>query len=153
MSSHWLLRVSDGKNFVNSSKYKIWGIRTDNDKSNKGKHFIKNVKHGDILWFVTSGSNGKIIAVATYRSHNKRMFGPLIYTMSNEELGWTNQGPGWTSDTEVHYTDLFNLTTCELLTHIKGQDSIRKYKNDTCHIDLPVEYSYIFKYRNVSFEM
>jgi len=150
MSNHWFLRVSDGKNFVNSSEYRIWGISSVTDN---GKHFIKNVKPGDILWFVTSKSNGKIIAVSTYRSHNKRMFGPLIYTMSNEELGWTNEGPSWTSDTEVHYTDLFNLTTCDLLTHIKGQNSIRKYNNDTCPIDLPVEYSYIFRYRNVSFKM
>ena len=28
MSNHWILRVGDGDNFINSSKYKIWGINS-----------------------------------------------------------------------------------------------------------------------------
>lgn len=35
MSNHWFLRVGDGDNFINSSKYKIWGI---NATSSLGKY-------------------------------------------------------------------------------------------------------------------
>ena len=58
----WLLRVGDGINFMNSSKYKIWGIST---QSTCGKYFIKTVKSGDRLWFVQNKSHGQIIAVAS----------------------------------------------------------------------------------------
>ena len=47
----WILRVGDGENFINSSKYKIWGIQSTNSF---GKYFIKHVKIGDRLWFVKS---------------------------------------------------------------------------------------------------
>jgi len=75
MTTHWLLRVGDGDNFINSSKYKIWGI---NATSSLGKYFIKNIKEADILWFVKSKSHGKIIAVATYVSQNKRQIGKFL---------------------------------------------------------------------------
>jgi len=92
------------------------------------KIFYSNVKSGDRLWFVKSKSQGKLLAVATYRSHNNREFGPLIdISLTNEELGWTGNGPDWTSDIEVHYTDLYGLSDCELITHIKGPATIRKY--------------------------
>jgi len=151
MTTDWIFRVGDGTNLINSSKYKIWGINTTT--STNGKYFIKNVKHGDRMWFVKNKSNGKILAVATYRSHNTRELGPLIpTTLTNEELGWTNEGPDWTSDTEVHYTDLYNLTDCQLLTHIKGSSTIRKY-DDKCRVDLALEYSYIVKYSKITFVM
>lgn len=57
MSTNWILRVGDGINLKNSSKYKIWGI---NKTSSDNKYFLKNVKVGDKLWFVTSGSQGKL---------------------------------------------------------------------------------------------
>jgi hypothetical protein len=151
MTTDWLLRVGDSKNFINSSKYRIWGIQTKT--SPHGKHFIENVKPGDRLWFVKSKSHGMIIGVATYRAHNKREFGPLLdISMTNEELGWTNDGPDWTSDTEIHYTDFYGLANCELLTHIKGPSTIRKY-DDKCRIDLAVEYSYIVRYSKITFEL
>lgn len=78
------------------------------------------------------GSQGKLIAVATYCSHNLRNFKPLInISLTNEELGW--QGSEWSADTEVHYTDMYN----ELLTHIKGAAPIRKY-NEKCKVNLPI---------------
>lgn len=147
MTTDWILRVGDGLNFINSSKYKIWGIQTNT--SPHGKNFIKNVKPGDRLWFVKSKSHGKIIAVATYRSHNKRELGPLVsISLTNEELGWTNDGSDWISDTELHYTDLYNLNDCELLTHIKSPTTIRKY-DEKCRVDLALEYSYIIRYSKV----
>jgi len=148
MTTDWLLRVSDGFNFKNSSRFKIWGIQSSSSKS-----FLKDVKHGDRLWFVLNKSRGKLLAVATYTSHNKRELGPHIsLSMTNEELGWTGCGPNWTSDTEIHYTDLYGLENCDLLTHIKSQTSVRQY-NEKCMVNLPVEYDYIVRYSKVTFEL
>jgi predicted secreted protein len=150
MTTDWLLRVGDGENLARSSKYRIWGIQSNTPTN---KYFIKHVKPGDRLWFVKSKSQGKLIAVATYRSHNKREFGPLIdISMSNEELGWYGSGPDWTSDIEIHYTNLYGLNNCELLTHIQGPVTIRKY-DDKCRVNLAVEYSYIVQYSKITFEL
>jgi hypothetical protein len=140
MTTDWLLRVGDGENLKNSFNFGIWGIQSTTPTN---KYFIKNVKLGDRLWFVKSKSQGKLLAVATYRSHNRRYSGHLIDTcMTEEELGWTNDGPDWESDTEIHFTDLYGLEQCDLLTHIKGATTIRKY-NEKCNVDLAVEYNYI----------
>jgi len=93
------------------------------------------------------------LAVATYRSHNKRELGPLInISLTNEELGWTGSKTDWTSDIEIHYTDFYGLNICELLTHIKGPSTIRKY-NEKCSLNLEVEYSHIVHYSKVTFEL
>jgi predicted secreted protein len=150
MTTDWLLRVGDGENFINSSQYRIWGIQSTTPTN---KHFIKNVKPGDRLWFVKSKSNGKLIAVGTYRSHNTRDLGPLVnFTMTNQELGWTGEGPDWMSDTEVHYSDMYGLSDCELLTHIQGASTIRKY-DDKCRVKLEIEYSNIVRYSRITFEL
>jgi hypothetical protein len=102
---------------------------------------------------VKSKSQGKLLAVATYCSHNKRDFGPLIdVTLTNEELGWTGSEIEWTSDTEIHYSDLYGLNNCELLTHINSPLTIRKY-NEKCLVNLPVEYSYIVRYSKITLEL
>jgi len=149
MSADWILRVGDGSNLISSSKYRIWGIQSS---TSLGKHFIKNVKPGDRLWFVKSKSNGKLLAVTTYRSHNARLGGQLVASMTNEELGWTGEGSNWTSDVEIHYSDLYKLDGYDLLTHIKGAASIRKY-DEKCRVDLPVEYSYIARYSKTVVEL
>ena len=151
MTTDWLLRVGDGENFIRSSRYRIWGIQTLT--STHGKYFVENVKPGDRLWFVKSKTQGKQLAVATYRSHNEREFGPLIdISLTNEELGWTGSGTDWTSNVEVHYSDLYGLNDCDLLTHIKCPSTIRKY-DEKCRINLAVEYSYIVRYSRVTFEL
>ena len=150
MTTDWLLRVGDGKNLIRSSKYKIWGIQSTTPTN---KYFLKNIKPGDRLWFVKSKSQGKLLAVATYCSHNSRVFGPLIsISLSNEELGWTGGGTNWTSDTELHYTDLYGLCECELLTHIKSPSTIRKY-DEKCKVDLALEYNYIVRYSKITLEL
>ena len=150
MTTEWLLRVGDGENFINSSQYRIWGIQST---SPSNKHFLKNVKIGDRLWFVKSKSNGKVLAVATYRSHNKRDLGPLVnFTMTNQELGWSGEGQDWTSDIEVHYSDMYGLSDCEILTHIKGAATIRKYDDNT-RVNLAIEYSNIVRYSRITFEL
>lgn len=150
MNSDWLLRAGDGGNLKRSSKYRIWGIQSDTPDN---KYFLTNVKPGDRLWFVKGKSQGKLIAVATYCSHNTRVFGPLInISFTNEELGWIGSETDWTSDTEIHYTDLYGLNNCELLTHIKGPKTIRKY-NEKCSVNLAIEYAYIVRYSKVTFEL
>lgn len=145
MSTDWLLYVGDSENFRNSSKHRIWGIKSETPH---GKNFIKNVKPGDRLWFIKSKTNGRVIAVSTYRSHNVREFGPILnLSLTNEELGWKNGGSD--SDTEIHYTDLYGVDNCELLTHIKGASPIRKY-NENCRVDLAVEYTNIVRYSKVT---
>lgn len=145
MNVDWILRCGDGENLKNSSKYRIWGISS---KISTNKHFLKNVKPGDRLWFVKSKTQGKLVAVATYCSYNFREFGPLIdISLTNEEFGWS--GSDWSSaDVEVHYTNLYGLNECELFTHIKGAATIRKY-DEKCRVNLPVEYNYIVRYSNV----
>lgn len=150
MTTDWLLRVGDGENLKQSSKYRIWGISST---VSANKYFIKNVKPGDRLWFVKSKSQGKLVAVARYRSHNMRELGPLVdITLTNEELGWTGSGEDWTADVELHYTDLYGLSDCDLLTHIKGAATIRKY-DEKCRVNLAVEYSYIVRYSRITFEL
>ena len=106
-----------------------------------------------VLWFVKKKSNGKLIAVATYRSHNSRQTGPLInVSLSDEELGWRGGGTDWNANVEIHYTDLYGLKDCELLTHIKGNAVIRRY-NEKCRVNLALEYSYISRYSKVTFKL
>ena len=143
MTTDWLMRVGDGENLKNSSKHEIWGIT---NKSPHGKHFTENVQPGDRLWFVKNNSQGKLIGVATYQSHNLREFGILINkSLTNEELGWSVTNSDY--NVEVKYSDLYVLNNCDLLTHIKGPSTIRKY-DEKCKINLPVEYSYIVRYSN-----
>jgi hypothetical protein len=146
----WLLRASDGNNFIASSKYNIWGVNSkETGKKTNDEHFLKDVKLGDRLWFIISKSKGKILAVATYLSHNKRELGPLInLTSSNTELGWADGS--W--DTEVHYTDLYNLSDCMLLTHIESPLNIRKY-NEKCKILLSEAYENIKIYSRITRKM
>ena len=142
MTTDWIVRAGDGKNFKNSSKFRIWGITST---TSTNKHFIKNVKPGDRLWFIEGKSKGKIIAVTTYQSHNMRKVnnGPLIDTsLTDEDLGWSGSGTDWSADVEVHYTDLQELDKNKnklLFTHIKGAATIRKY-NEKCRVNLAEEY-------------
>lgn len=150
MTTDWLLRVGDGRNLKSSSIYKIWGIQST---TTNNKNFLRNVRSGDRLWFVKNNSQGKLLGVANYRSHRPRESGPLINTyMTEEELGWTHgDGPDWVSDTEIHYENLYVLENCDLLTHIRGPSSIRRY-TENCRVNLPVEYSYIVRYSNIAVE-
>ena len=147
MTNDWIMRVGDGVNFRNSSDDHIWGIRS------KNVMFLSSVQQGDRLWFVANGGQGQVIAVATYRVHNRRDLGPLInLTKTNAEFGWDNIGPN--CDMEIHYTGLYNLTETELYTHIKGQTSVRRFANNgACAVNLPVEYDYIVRYSRVSRNM
>jgi len=147
--THWLFRVGDGEHFISSSKQNIWGIVSSNSF---GKYFIGNAKEGDVMWFVKSNSNGLLMAVATFTGIKKREVGPLVcLTATNEELGWTKTDGTW--DTEVHYSNLYNLMSCGLFSSIKCPSTIRTYNADKCKVNLPVEYASIVRYSNLSQNM
>ncbi len=144
----WIIRAGNARNFVKSSKYKIWGMNTQTDVN--AKKFISVVKTGDRLWFVKNQSKGKIIAVVTYKYHNLREVGPLLeLTMTNEDLGW---GKDEFYNVEIHYEKLYNLSKINLLSQIKSPLTVRKY-SEKCEINLPLEYESIIKYSGVSFTM
>jgi len=148
MPNHFLLRIGDGVHFKASSSKSIWGI---NSKHPNAKGFLKAVREGDILWFVQSGTKGKIVAVATFTGKKERIIGPLIaLTFTNSELGWDKSEGEW--DTEVHYKDLYNLTHCNLISGIKGPCAIRPY-NDKCKVNLITEYPQIVRYSKVTNSM
>jgi len=143
--THWLLRIGNGIHFNNSSSKFIWGI---NSKHSCSKSFIKKVKEGDILWFVTGKSGGHLVAMAKYKRMDNRIIGPLInHSFTNEELGWTELEGEW--DMEIHYINLYNISTCELYSGIRGPLSIRKY-NDKCKVNLLDEYINILKYSAIT---
>lgn len=145
--NHFILRIGDGRNFNASSSKSIWGINSEHKQS---KFFLKNVRNGDKLWFVTKESRGQIVAVATYTNTNYRINGPLFnITDTNEELGWEGEG-NW--NTEVHYKDLYNLTECNLKSEIKGNGAIRRY-NANCKVNLVTEYQHIVRYSRVTTNM
>jgi hypothetical protein len=144
----FILRVGDGDHFRSSSSKCIWGIDSTEAQA---KWFISNVTNGDRLWFVQSNSKGKIIAVATFKKKEKRVLGPLIpITQTNEDLGWTKTNGCW--DTEVHYDNLYNLTSINLNSEIKGPRPIRLY-NQKCQVNLPKEYEQIVRYSTISRNM
>jgi hypothetical protein len=100
--NHWMFKVQDGKNFQNSKHLGIWGISS---KGSLNKIFIDKVKIGDKLWFIKY--NKQIIGVADYKSHTKRMLGPLInLTYSDKELGWENMSK---IDTEIKFENLKDI--------------------------------------------
>jgi hypothetical protein len=107
---------------------------------------MRNVVPGDRLWFLQRG--GKIIGVATFVSANLRELGPLIQiTPTNEEYGWVETKGSW--DTEVHYTDLYDLEKCNITTTKKqSQSGILRFNLEKCGINLPEEYLFIVKYSN-----
>jgi hypothetical protein len=127
--THWLLRIGNGDNFKNSSKFNIWGVQ----HTTSVKNFESLVQEGDILWFIVSKNNGQAVAFAEYVNHNER-------TKTDEELGWKieNNSNNWTI--EINYKNLSNVENKNYFTHIIGQNvNIRQY-NNKCIINLPQIY-------------
>nr|QDY52309.1 hypothetical protein 6_21 [Mimiviridae sp. ChoanoV1] len=152
MPEHWIIRIGNGNHFINSSKFNIWGINSK-DKCNTNK-FINEVKNNDILWFVTSKSSGKAIAIAKFEELKDREIGPLIsFSQINEELGWTEHDGDW--DIEIHFTELFNIDVLDILTKINSPRTYRRYSDnvDKIPVKLIDEYENIKKYTKVTKEM
>jgi hypothetical protein len=148
--THWLIRVGNGDNFIRSSKYQIWGMNANDTHVIR---FLKGVLPGDYLWFITKGSSGKVIAVATYASQNLRenpIVEPLIRTtLTDEELGWDNIS-GKKCGVEIHYTDLYNVRDCDLITGFTIRATTLRYPSEHCKLDLEQEYANICKYCKIA---
>jgi hypothetical protein len=150
MTKHWILRVGDGKNFINSSEFSTWFIKS------RYTTFCKTAKRGDILWFIvnkrkTDTKTGKVIAVATFISHNKRECGPLLdITGSNADYNIDNRGNQY--DVEIHYTQVYNLQKCKLYTEQRGQNVLTNYDSikEKIPVNLVIEYKYIKKYSKIT---
>ena len=140
--THWCMRIGDGKHFKSSQSFLRWGINSDHPWN---KSFIKRARAGDILWFIQGGNRGKAIGVATFTYQCERVIGPLIaVTPTNEELGWTKDEGTW--DVEVHYTNLYDLTECDVYTEIKSPLTVRTFNRDKCSVDLEKIYPYILQF-------
>ncbi len=152
MVEHWIIRIGNGNHFINSSNYNIWGLNSK-DKGNTSK-FMKEATNGDILWFITSESNGKAIAVAVFKDIKKRDIGPLIsFSLTNEELGWTDHNGEW--DIEICFMELYNISQLTILTRIKSPRTYRRYSDniDKIPINLIEEYEKIVKYSKITRQM
>lgn len=142
--NHWLLHIGDGVHFANSSKKNIWGV---NSQFGYAKNFLANVKKGDKLWFVVNKSQGLLVSVATFDRVQKRELGPFVaLTATDDELGWTEKDGEW--DTEVIFTNQYNIRALDLLSEIKGAAIIRRY-NEKCKVNLLAEYDNIVRYSQV----
>jgi hypothetical protein len=148
VSKHYITPVGDGVNFVQTSHIGLWAVKSKNCI----KILNNELKPNDKIWFICnteprSGKYGKIMAVADFQSKNERNTGPLIaLTPSNEELGWKGKRGGQ-SDTEIHYTNLYNLMGSGLYTGLTHRSGISRYDsiklNEKCLVDLPELYNQI----------
>ena len=138
----WLIRVGNGEHLFSSLPKQVWGIKSNNDDS---KHFMKNAKQGDRLWFVKTKTNGLLLGVAIYDKHLDRKGENLIKieTHTNTELGYEN----WDGDIEVCYENFINIERFNLKTNIKAPKTIR-LDSDNCSLNLENEYIYIERYVN-----
>ena len=104
MVKHWMIRVGDGLNFINS-RYAVWGI-----KRGRGgclKSIVQKFNPGDILWFFTSKKfGGKFIGMAEYTRMYDRKDEQLvrIHTLTNSEQNWTGSDD-WSI--QIHYKNLY----------------------------------------------
>jgi len=148
--THWLIRAGHGDNFARSSKHQTWGV---NIKDTNIRHLLNNILYRDKLWFVANRSHGLVIAVATYVSHNLRENDadqPLIRTtLTDEELGWDSKS-GQKCEVEIHYTDLYNVSECDLITGFSIRSTTLRYPSEHCKLDLEQEYANICKYSKIT---
>ena len=141
--THYIIYVGDGKNFRNSSHRGIMGL---NSKSPHVQNFKKVAKKGQLIWFIQCRANGKVLAVATFSSCEKRKND----LWDDECLGWKG---GERYDILIHYEKLYKLDTIPqpLLTQIDGLNNpsvVRKYESSKCAVDLPKEYEIIVRHHH-----
>lgn len=135
LQTHWLIRVGDGINFINSV-YSFWG------STKSQKSIIKKFKTGDILWFFTNKTHGgEIIGMAEYVNMFDRRDEPLvkIHTITDEEQNWTST-KSW--DIQINYKNLYYCKKQNLKICIQCGATIMKYDTfkDRITHDLPQHY-------------
>jgi hypothetical protein len=50
----------------------------------------------------------------------------------------------------IYYDNLYNISRCNILINLKGQNTIYKYSDNKFNIDLKKEYDNIIKYSNIT---
>ena len=133
--TNWIFRVGDASHLWSSSIFNIWGI---NSSIADSKFFLRKVKPGDCLWFVSGNSKGLLVAVAIFERSVQRVNGEC---MPFEQLGWVNVPGTW--DTDIHFKNFKKIENLNLKTQIKSPMVIREY-NPKCFINLPEMYSQIY---------
>ena len=141
MVKHWMIRIGDGINFINST-YAVWGVKRGRNGAIKG--LVKKIKPGDILWFFTSKKfGGNFIGMAEYTRMFDRDDEKLIkiHTLTNAQQNWTGN-EDWSI--QIHYKNLYlvflkqNIPVCiqnpgiifdyENFTHAVGGDLFEHYR-------------------------
>lgn len=140
----FIIRIADGVNFWKSDRYSIWGI------GDVGAKTIMNAcEKGDRIWFCTSSSGGKLVAVATFDKIITRFKGLDKYdSITNEKFGWI--GEGWSCNYLIKYSNRYNLELENIYSGIKGACQTRcidnKKKFCPTMINLPDEYNKLNAY-------
>jgi hypothetical protein len=140
INTHFIVRVQDGINFKNS-KHPMWGVKAGL------KGVVSNMKPGDILWFVTNKQNNcLLVGMAEFVSMHDRRDEPLfsIHTYTNEEMGWSGN-TDWCI--QIHYNNLYFTEYHNIQIPLKGQNTIRYYKNCIDKIDKDL-YAYYHGFKN-----
>ena len=145
----WIIRIPDYESFANVSYYKFWLF--DSKKLWNCKRFQENIRKGDTIWFMKSGSKGRILAMATFKRLEDRKLGPLInISMTNEELELPKEMEK--VDTEIHFHKFFDLQELRINADIRfSRDffEIDKEKNQDVYKVLVEEYNLIKRYGRI----
>lgn len=143
--NHWLLRVSDGRNFRNSL-YPFWSVKRGRNNTIKGS--VKNITPGDILWFITNkSSGGKAIGMAEFVNYYDVAEEPTheLHYFRNSEQGWF--GPDvW--DIQIHYKNMYNTDNADIDICIQCSSIILNYETfkEKINHNLYEEYNTFVKY-------
>ena len=130
MKVHHIIRCGDGANLINSVN-PYWGVKRTGGQNT----FVKKMKPGDILWFMTSKPfGGKVIRMAEYTMFCDRQEESLIqlYSFSNSEQGWVGD-ENW--DIQIHYKHLYNIESFDIRGCVACAANILKYETFKQYID------------------
>jgi hypothetical protein len=122
MLDHWLIRVGDGENLMKSRNYQVYGLIP------RHLAYIKQIKPGDIVWFITPKKHGGIIiAMATFVRFVDRREENLIQIESytNEELSWPSE-KNW--DIQIYYKEFYDLRKLKIPCVIISPGIVLNYK-------------------------
>lgn len=126
---HWIIRVGDGQIFRNS-KHSIWKFKKDNGSIER---IVKNIKRGDILWFLTSKKYDNIlIGMAKFIDYNGSK-------KQDQEI-------------KIKYTNLYDIEKQAIKINIQGNIMIVNYKKikDLISEDLIKHYTNFIYYAKES---
>jgi hypothetical protein len=129
MTVHYIIRCGDGANLRNSVN-PYWGVKRTGGQDT----FVKKIKPGDILWFMTSKKfGGQLIGMAEYTMFCDRSEETLIqlYSFSNSEQGWVGD-ENW--DIQIHYKHLYNTEMLDIRGCVACAANILKYETFTQNI-------------------